>query len=271
MLGDEDKNKLDAKKYIVLAVLCFGAIGVYTQDWIGAYSSNLLEEEKQEPIATYTMHSLRSRRETLEPKLIRLVDETYESSKFGVLFTYQDLEAETVEICAEEISWKCIVLEKNQFGIHFGILEESKIASSSFQYKYRVDGFYEEEKERTFFVESKSIPKTITVKVLDSIPGEVHQTRTVEFSIYSPEAETISLAGNFNAYSPDDDPMTKKANGVFTVQKRLLPGKYDYYFYIDGEKTKDLYNSEVGVRTDTDEEISIMTVDKHERIPEIIR
>ena len=50
---------------------------------------------------------------------------------------------------------------------------------------------------------------------------------------------TVSLAGDFNNWSADADPMARQADGSFRLVKKLEPGRYAYKFVVDGQWTPD--------------------------------
>lgn len=52
-------------------------------------------------------------------------------------------------------------------------------------------------------------------------------------------ANTVHLAGEFNSWSTSADPMTKAADGSFTITKSLAPGRYAYKFVLDGSNWKE--------------------------------
>jgi hypothetical protein len=54
------------------------------------------------------------------------------------------------------------------------------------------------------------------------------------FSLYAPEAGCVSLAGDFNAWSPDDCPLEKSPEGMWERVVMLPPGRYEYKFVVDG-------------------------------------
>lgn len=59
----------------------------------------------------------------------------------------------------------------------------------------------------------------------------------VQFSLYAPDNKRVQLAGDFNNWSTMADPMyDRKGDGVWTILIPLEPGRYEYKFYIDGEK-----------------------------------
>ncbi|MBI4848276.1 MAG: isoamylase early set domain-containing protein [Nitrospirae bacterium] len=58
---------------------------------------------------------------------------------------------------------------------------------------------------------------------------------TVRFEFYSPEAKSVSLAGDFNKWSTDEALMKKQGDGIWTIDIPLKPKMYSYMFVIDGK------------------------------------
>src|SRR5262245_16287269 len=52
-----------------------------------------------------------------------------------------------------------------------------------------------------------------------------HSTR---FVCHAPEAKAVFLAGTFNGWSPEATPMTRDAEGNWSVAVTLKPGRYEY-------------------------------------------
>ena len=68
------------------------------------------------------------------------------------------------------------------------------------------------------------------------------KTRKIKFSLKAVEAKEVSLAGEFNNWDPDADPMQRDENGIWTKTKMLSPGNLEYKFYVDGEWIQDPEN-----------------------------
>ena len=68
------------------------------------------------------------------------------------------------------------------------------------------------------------------------------KTRKIKFSLKAVEARNVSLAGEFNNWSPDADPMQRDENGTWTKTKMLSPGNLEYKFFVDGEWIQDPEN-----------------------------
>jgi 1,4-alpha-glucan branching enzyme len=96
---------------------------------------------------------------------------------------------------------------------------------------------------------------------LDDSNAEEHDLRTVRFQIYLPNAEVVSLVGDFNEWNPENDFLKKDRNGVFFLEKKLLPKDfYHYQFIVDGEYQVDTYNPITNVKSDTGESVSSIEV-----------
>jgi len=64
-----------------------------------------------------------------------------------------------------------------------------------------------------------------------SVSGEA---ATVRLTFYSPQAQRVAVAGDFNKWKTDAHEM-KGADGTWSIELRLKPGVYSYSFVIDGK------------------------------------
>lgn len=55
---------------------------------------------------------------------------------------------------------------------------------------------------------------------------------------YAGAASTVHLAGDFNGWSATADPMSRGADGVWTVTRKLAAGTYAYKFLVNGSTWK---------------------------------
>ena len=62
--------------------------------------------------------------------------------------------------------------------------------------------------------------------------------RRIIFSFSAPEAQNVSLVGNFNNWDYTKT-MKKDKDGLWTSRVDLEPGKYEYRFLVDGEWRND--------------------------------
>jgi 1,4-alpha-glucan branching enzyme len=60
------------------------------------------------------------------------------------------------------------------------------------------------------------------------------KAKQVRFDLFSPEAQKISLAGDFNGWDINGLPMKKENKGNWKISINLDPGRYEYRFYADG-------------------------------------
>ncbi len=59
----------------------------------------------------------------------------------------------------------------------------------------------------------------------------------VRFSLSAPGAETVSIAGNFNHWSPNHDRLTGPGKkGIWIIVLPLPPGRYEYRFILNDKK-----------------------------------
>lgn len=63
--------------------------------------------------------------------------------------------------------------------------------------------------------------------------GSPSQTKRVRFELEAPEATSVHLAGDFNAWDTRRTSMKKDQKGVWKVSVNLEPGRYEYRFFVD--------------------------------------
>ncbi|MGQ9477361.1 MAG: isoamylase early set domain-containing protein [Candidatus Bipolaricaulia bacterium] len=56
----------------------------------------------------------------------------------------------------------------------------------------------------------------------------------VWFVVAYPEAQSVTIAGDFNGWT--DTPLKRGKDGIWTIKLDLKPGRYEYAFKIDGKK-----------------------------------
>src|SRR5260370_22398201 len=61
-----------------------------------------------------------------------------------------------------------------------------------------------------------------------------HMSKLISFFFASPKAKSVSLAGDFNGWSPDAHPMQRRADGWWFLPVPLTHGPHQYYFLVDG-------------------------------------
>ncbi len=81
---------------------------------------------------------------------------------------------------------------------------------------------------------------------IDQIYGVRQTDQGVLFVAHAPGAREVKLAGDFNNWSPEANPMVATNNAhEFRALLPLAPGRYRYRLVIDGAWTQDPYNSYV--------------------------
>jgi len=59
----------------------------------------------------------------------------------------------------------------------------------------------------------------------------------VRFMLRAPKAKQVSLVGDFNDWSVDQNPLSDPdENGIWTISIPLDPGRYQYKFLVDGKQ-----------------------------------
>jgi predicted carbohydrate-binding protein with CBM48 len=61
----------------------------------------------------------------------------------------------------------------------------------------------------------------------------------VRFALAAPKAQTVALAGDFNAWRPEATPLQRGADGVWFIQVPLSRGNWSYSFVVDGQWVED--------------------------------
>jgi 1,4-alpha-glucan branching enzyme len=68
--------------------------------------------------------------------------------------------------------------------------------------------------------------------------------------IAAPDAETVSIVGEFNSWDIHDSPMKKLKNGDFTITLHLQPGReYQFRYLIDDSVWENDWNADRYVRS----------------------
>jgi 1,4-alpha-glucan branching enzyme len=77
----------------------------------------------------------------------------------------------------------------------------------------------------------------IKTKMKSAIKG-----RNIEFRMELPNAQEVSLVGDFNRWNLKTHPLRKNEKGVWVKRLTVSPGRYEYLFYVDGQWLIDLNN-----------------------------
>jgi 1,4-alpha-glucan branching enzyme len=61
------------------------------------------------------------------------------------------------------------------------------------------------------------------------------KTTKVPVSLQASRANTVAIAGSFNAWDPKKNPLRQENPGNWKTQLDLAPGRYEYRFVVDGQ------------------------------------
>ena len=64
------------------------------------------------------------------------------------------------------------------------------------------------------------------------------------FTLWAPHANHVSVAGDFNSWNTETHAMKKVQAGVWLITVDLVPGSYQYRFFVDGVWQNDPENAE---------------------------
>lgn len=59
--------------------------------------------------------------------------------------------------------------------------------------------------------------------------------KPVTFCCRAPTAQAVFVAGTFNEWHPDATPMVRGADGEWTTELDIPPGRHEFKFIVDGQ------------------------------------
>jgi 1,4-alpha-glucan branching enzyme len=83
--------------------------------------------------------------------------------------------------------------------------------------------------------------------------------KPVSFICVAPQAEHVSLIGDFNEWHPNATPMHRHVDGSWQVQVHLTHGHHRYQFLVDGQPMLDPRAQGVA-RNEKNEKVSLLAV-----------
>lgn len=60
------------------------------------------------------------------------------------------------------------------------------------------------------------------------------EEQEIVLTLYAPEARTVGVAGSFNGWNPQANPLERTASGEWSIRLMLKSGQYEYRFVADG-------------------------------------
>ncbi len=86
-------------------------------------------------------------------------------------------------------------------------------------------------------------------------------TTRIEFELPAAvEAESVSVCGDFNDWSPTAHPLTQRRDGSWSTKVPLEPGTYRYRFLLDGSRWENDWWAEAYVPNAFGEDDSVVHV-----------
>jgi len=99
--------------------------------------------------------------------------------------------------------------------------------------------------ESTLSTSTEATPEEVQAKI-EALYGVNCTDQGVLFVTQAPHAARVSVAGDFNNWSPESAPMIPNGDGsCFRALLPLAPGRYRYRYVIDGNWTRDPHNHQV--------------------------
>lgn len=89
--------------------------------------------------------------------------------------------------------------------------------------------------------------------------GGAHTLRTVNFICVAPEAQSVSLVGDFNGWNAQAHPMQQMPDKAWMLAVPLKHGHHRYAFLVDGQLALDPRAQGV-TRNDKGERVSLVPV-----------
>ena len=91
-------------------------------------------------------------------------------------------------------------------------------------------------------------------------PYSAHRNlRPVSFHCQAPQAQSVSLVGDFNHWDPKAHPMKRMADGAWLLTLELRHGHHRYAFLVDGQLALDPKAQGV-TRNDQGQRVSLVPV-----------
>jgi hypothetical protein len=73
---------------------------------------------------------------------------------------------------------------------------------------------------------------------------------SVTFVFHGTPGRRVSIAGDFNNWDPFMDSLSETAPGTYAVTLRVPVGRHWYFFFFEGRRVLDMFNSQTGVDPD---------------------
>lgn len=153
--------------------------------------------------------------------------------------------------------------QKNEHEVYFLILPLPN--AEIVDYRVVIDGIWLEDAENVNRVRDRNglylsrliFPPEQRVRQLSPVLKD--ERGTVEFYIQTSPGKRVYLAGDFNRWDPYMTALKEKEPGLYSAELSIKPGRYAYYFLVDGEPIPDPLNFQKN-QSSTGEDVSILFI-----------
>jgi len=83
------------------------------------------------------------------------------------------------------------------------------------------------------------------MKRANSLKEAAPKAKGTVFTLNSPKAKKVSVAGDFNNWDTKSCTAKKDAKGCWVVKADIKPGRYEYKFFVDGSWMNDPLSASV--------------------------
>lgn len=137
----------------------------------------------------------------------------------------------------------------NNRGIYYAAYKPPR-GRQKIEYRLMVDGLWQTDPSNPraevdpFGVKVSIVELSAGNSNVDSLTSPVIEEKTnmVTFTCSAPPDSNVSVTGNFNNFDPFMHIMQPEGSGVYQITVPVLPGRYYYYFIVNGKKVLDPFN-----------------------------
>ena len=150
----------------------------------------------------------------------------------------------------------------NNHGTYFLVLPIP--VKETVDYRLVIDGIWETDPHNPSVIRDRNGLRLSRLQIEKSLQSDplspvLMADSRVKFHIRSTPGKQIYLAGDFNRWDPYMTNMKESEPGIYTVTLPLKPGRYGYYYLIDGEPRTDPLNFQK-TRTSAGEDVSLLFI-----------
>jgi len=241
---------------IFIICICFCGIAGQSLAAVDDFdlSSDQLDGAESAQEAVVYGYKLDTMRAAEKPRFVTLIDAFQYAhgnglGTRGVLFSYHNRAAREVRFVADIPGYSPQTMRRNKYGVWIFYYLPPEIVHATpakkIRYKFWVDGLYtvddtheQHEKDSAgqiasvFYLLHDHFASSTGVFVLDT---PVNYGREVLFRIPAGDAESASIAGDFNQWNGQRDALVKSDDGFFVLKKVIAPGEYTFLYRVDGK------------------------------------